>query len=74
MVALVNPRLVDGSEERTTDDEGCLSLDSGVIVPVERHERVTLEASDPQGNDVRLELEGLAARVVQHEIDHLDGS
>ena len=72
VVALVNPRLADGSEERVTDDEGCLSLDS-VVIPVERHERVVIEASDPQGNDVRLELEGLAARIVQHEIDHLDG-
>jgi len=70
--ALVNPRLADGSEERVSDDEGCLSLDS-VVIPVERHERVTIEASDPEGNDVRLELEGLAARIVQHELDHLDG-
>ena len=70
--ALVNPRLTEGSEERVNDDEGCLSLDS-VVIPVERHERVTIEASDPQGNDVRLELEGLAARIVQHELDHLDG-
>ncbi len=72
VIVLVNPRLADGSEERVTDDEGCLSLDS-VVIPVERHERVTIEASDPQGNDVRLELEGLAARIAQHEIDHLDG-
>jgi peptide deformylase len=72
VTALVNPRLAQGSEERIADDEGCLSLD-GVVMPVERHERVTIEASDPQGNDVRLELEGLAARIVQHELDHLDG-
>ena len=72
MTALVNPRLADGSEERVGDDEGCLSLD-GVVMPVERHERVTIEGSDPQGNDVRIELEGLAARIVQHELDHLDG-
>ena len=72
VVALVNPRLGETSDERISDDEGCLSLDS-VVIPVERHERVTVEATDPQGNDVRLELEGLAARIVQHEIDHLDG-
>jgi peptide deformylase len=70
--ALVNPRLAEGSEERISDDEGCLSM-QGVVIPVERHERVTLEASDPEGKDVRLELEGLPARVVQHELDHLDG-
>jgi peptide deformylase len=70
--ALVNPRLVETSDERISDDEGCLSL-QGVVIPVERNERVILEASDPEGNDVRLELEGLPARVAQHELDHLDG-
>ena len=69
---LVNPRLVDGSEDKVSDDEGCLSL-QGVVIPVERHERVTVEAQDPEGKDVRLELEGLPARVAQHELDHLDG-
>jgi peptide deformylase len=70
--ALINPRLAEGSDEREFDDEGCLSL-TGVVIPVERHERVAVEATDPEGNDVRLELEGLPARVVQHELDHLDG-
>jgi peptide deformylase len=70
--ALVNPRLTDGSEEKVGDEEGCLSL-QGVVIPVERHERITVEASDPEGNDVKLELEGLPARVAQHELDHLDG-
>jgi peptide deformylase len=70
--ALVNPRLTDGSEERIGDDEGCLSM-QGVVIPVERHERITVEASDPEGNELRLELEGLPARIAQHELDHLDG-
>ena len=55
-----------------TDDEGCLSL-QGVLVPVERHVAITLAAQDAEGVPYRLELEGLAARVVQHELDHLDG-
>jgi peptide deformylase len=71
-LALVNPRLVEGSDERIGDDEGCLSL-QGVVIPVERHERIVVEASDPEGKDMRLELEGLPARVAQHELDHLDG-
>jgi peptide deformylase len=71
-VALVNPKLVAPSEERVSDEEGCLSL-QGVVIPVERHERITVEATDPEGNDVRLELEGLPARIAQHELDHLDG-
>jgi peptide deformylase len=69
---LVNPRLVEGSDEKVSDEEGCLSL-QGVVIPVERHERVTVEAQDAEGKDVRLELEGLPARVAQHELDHLDG-
>ena len=70
--AVVNPRLSDHSDEKETDEEGCLSLRE-VRVPVERSVRVTLEGKDPAGEDVRYELEGLEARVVQHEVDHLDG-
>jgi peptide deformylase len=70
--AVVNPRLVDPSEEKETDEEGCLSLQD-VRVPVERSLRVVLEGKDPSGLDVRHELEGLGARVAQHELDHLDG-
>jgi peptide deformylase len=68
----VNPVIVERSEELATDDEGCLSL-QGVLVPVERSVAVTLEAQDMDGAPYRLELEGLSARVVQHELDHLDG-
>jgi peptide deformylase len=71
-VALVNPALVEQDGNVEADDEGCLSL-QGVLVPVERSTRVVVEAKDPQGGDLRLELEDLAARVVQHEVDHLDG-
>jgi peptide deformylase len=72
VVVAVNPRIVEPSEEREADDEGCLSLQR-VLVPVERHIAVTLEAEDAEGEPVRLELSGLDARVVQHELDHLDG-
>ena len=70
--ALVNPQLIEPSEEKVSDDEGCLSL-QGVVIPVERHERLVVEAKTPTGEDLRLELEGLPARVAQHELDHLDG-
>jgi len=69
---VVNPRVVDVSEARETDEEGCLSL-QGVRVPVERPSSVTLEGQDANGAPVSWELEGLSARVVQHELDHLDG-
>ena len=70
--AVINPVLVEASEEKLAETEGCLSL-QGVTVPVERPVRVTLEGKDENGADVRLELEEHAARVVQHELDHLDG-
>ena len=70
--AVVNPELVERSEELATDDEGCLSLQH-VLVPVERRLAVTLAGRNEAGDDLRLELEGHAARVVQHELDHLDG-
>ncbi len=70
--AVVNPRIVDESDECETAEEGCLSLQD-VRVPVERSTAVMLEGLDETGEELRLELSGLAARVVQHETDHLDG-
>jgi len=68
----VNPRITSRSDEAETDDEGCLSL-HGVLVPVERSAAVTLEATGLDGKELTLELDGMKARVVQHESDHLDG-
>ncbi len=70
--AVVNPQLVDRSDETEVDEEGCLSLQR-VLVPIERNVRVTLLGKDEEGDDVRIELDGISARVVQHEVDHLDG-
>ena len=71
-LAVVNPELVEASEELVSAEEGCLSL-QGVLVPVERHLSATLVGRDEDGGDLRLSLEGHAARVAQHELDHLDG-
>ena len=70
--AIVNPVVVERGDESEPDEEGCLSL-QGVRVPVERSLRVVLEGRDANGDPVRHELEGYTARVVQHELDHLDG-
>jgi peptide deformylase len=70
--AVVNPRIVERSDETVTEEEGCLSL-QGVRVPVERAARIVLEGKDAAGDDVRYELEGMGARAAQHESDHLDG-
>jgi peptide deformylase len=70
--AIVNPVIVERGEETLVDDEGCLSL-QGVRVPVERATSVVLEGKDPNGEDVRVELDAYGSRIVQHELDHLDG-
>jgi peptide deformylase len=70
--AIVNPRITPLGDELETDDEGCLSL-QGVLVPIERPTAVRLEGQGVDGRELSLELDGLPARAVQHELDHLDG-
>ncbi len=72
LTALVNPELEWISEEQETAEEGCLSLPS-VHVEVARPARLRVRASDAYGAELQLEAEGLEARIIQHEIDHLDG-
>lgn len=72
VIALCNPEIVEASEELELDDEGCLSL-PGISVAVERPIRVTCEALTLKGDPVRIEADGFHARLLQHEIDHLDG-
>jgi peptide deformylase len=70
--AVVNPALTKTSEVTISETEGCLSM-QGVSIPVERPAKVTIEGKDENGEDVEFELEERDARVVQHELDHLDG-
>ena len=72
IAALVNPRLEWAGDERVAADEGCLSL-PGVLVEVERPLHVRVSAHDGAGDPVLIEATGLEARVIQHELDHLDG-
>jgi peptide deformylase len=72
VTVLVNPVLEWASEELEVAQEGCLSL-PGVHVEVERPAQVKVRAQDERGQELRVEAEGLPARVIQHEIDHLDG-
>jgi peptide deformylase len=72
LIALVNPVLTWKSDELAAAEEGCLSL-PGVHVEVERPARVRVQARDGDGHPLEVEAEGLVARVIQHEIDHLDG-
>jgi peptide deformylase len=70
--AVINPRITWSSEDTMEEEEGCLSL-PGIYYPVVRPASVTVEGIDEGGEPVKLEAEGLLARVCQHEIDHLDG-
>ena len=72
VTALVNPVLEWVSEELETAQEGCLSL-PGVHVEVERPARVRVRGQDETGRALEIEADGLTARVIQHEIDHLNG-
>jgi peptide deformylase len=70
--AIVNPRIVTADPLQDKAEEGCLSI-PGVRDVVQRPAGVTVEGLDLDGAPVRIEAEGLHARVLQHEIDHLDG-
>jgi peptide deformylase len=72
VTTIVNPEITERTSETDMAEEGCLSL-QGVLVPVERAVGVTIEGRDVAGSPLRLELEDMDARVVQHELDHLDG-
>jgi peptide deformylase len=70
--ALVNPEIEWAGREQEIAEEGCLSL-PGVLVDVERSVHVRVRAHNERGQPVWVEASGLEARVIQHEIDHLDG-
>jgi len=70
--SLLNPEIVKSSPEMVSDIEGCLSV-TGIYGRVKRHLKIKVKAQDIEGNEVRLNLEGFPARVLQHEIDHMHG-
>jgi peptide deformylase len=72
LAALVNPEIEWASQGAEAFEEGCLSL-PGVHVDVERPVHVRVRARDEHGDELSVEASGLEARVIQHEVDHLDG-
>jgi peptide deformylase len=72
VAALVNPVLEWSSQDEEPLEEGCLSL-PGVLVEVDRPIHVRVRARDEHGDELLIEASGLEARVIQHEMDHLDG-
>lgn len=70
-MVLINPEILE-ADGQVSGEEGCLSI-PGVAGDVKRAEHVCIRASDRDGQQVELTLSGIAARVAQHEIDHLQG-
>lgn len=68
----INPKILEHSEETWVDDEGCMSI-PGIRLPVVRPVRIKIEATDLEGNRFVHEMEGLNARVLFHENDHING-
>lgn len=68
----INPQIISTSEELSDYEEGCLSI-PGVWETIRRPKRVTVQALNEKGKPFTLEADGLLARVIQHEYDHLDG-
>jgi peptide deformylase len=71
--ALINPEIIKYEGGLIADFEGCLSV-SGVYGKVPRYSRVRVKALDIEGNEIRLKADGFLARVLQHEIDHTNGT
>jgi peptide deformylase len=72
LIALANPEIEWSSEDEEEAEEGCLSI-PGIQIDVERSLHVRVRGQDEHGEDRLVEASGLEARVIQHEIDHLDG-
>ena len=70
--SLINPEIVKTSRKKTILEEGCLSL-PGFNALVERPKKITIKALNINGEIVKIKADGLLAKVIQHEIDHLDG-
>ena len=71
-LVFINPRITKKSREITVEQEGCLSF-PGIFLKINRAKEVEVEALDENGEKISFKAQGLMARVLQHEIDHLDG-
>ena len=72
ILGLANPKITKKSKEKEKDTEGCLSF-PGTFLEIKRAKEVEVKGLDINGKRIRLKAKGLLARVLQHEIDHLDG-
>lgn len=71
-LAFLNPRIVKKTKEQAIEEEGCLSLPE-IFLPIKRPKKVEVTCETPDGKEVKIQAEGLTARIFQHEVDHLNG-
>jgi peptide deformylase len=72
VIGLINPRIVKKGSEKEIREEGCLSFPN-ISLDIKRSKEIEIEALDISGQEIKMKAKGLSARVIQHEIDHLDG-
>jgi peptide deformylase len=72
LFVLINPEIKNLSKEKINSQEGCLSLPNKFL-NIDRHKRIKVKATDTNGKKQIIRARGLLARVIQHEIDHLNG-
>ena len=72
ILGLINPKITEKSKEKEKDMEGCLSF-PGIVLEIKRAKEVEVNGLDINGKKIKLKAKGLLARILQHEIDHLDG-
>jgi len=70
-LVLVNPEIIS-KKGKTLDEEGCLSIPD-ILVEIERADQIVVEGYDIKGNGIKVETSGFFSRILQHEIDHLNG-
>jgi len=71
-IALINPKITKTFNKKTIMEESCMSL-PGISVYVERYHKIIAEALNIEGHPVKIKAKGILARIIQHEIDHLNG-
>lgn len=71
-ITLINPRITASNNSKVLGEEGCLSIPD-IFAEVIRYEKVEIKGMDLNGKEIVLELEGLLARAIQHEVDHFNG-
>ncbi|MBU1176911.1 MAG: peptide deformylase [Patescibacteria group bacterium] len=71
-ITLINPQITKNFRKKTVMEENCMSV-PGISVLIERYHKIIIEALDIEGRPIRIKAKGILARIIQHEIDHLNG-